>query len=215
MLSIPSYYPKQISFPKGQGVFPVNTIYSKSFFKPKSKAETKVIAAKKHSDSERRRRMRINGQYATLRTVLPNLIKMDKASVLAETVRQVRELKRAVAEVEAACRHSDSDECVLPGGVDKLSLEECDGEQEGLVKATLSCDDRPGLISDMTRALSSVKGRVVRAEMVIVGGRSKNVLWIQRLGDGKEGMVALRRALKVVIDRPIFAGLSKRFHLPQ
>lgn len=135
--------------------------------------------------------------------------------MLAETVRQVRELKRAVAEVEAACRHGDSDECVLPGGVDKLSLEQCDGEQEGLVKATLSCGDRPGLISDMTRALSSVKGRLVRAEMVIVGGRSKNVLWIQGLGDGKEGMVALRRALKVVIDRPIFAGLRKRFHLPQ
>lgn len=238
MQSTPSYYPKQISFPKGQGVFPTNNIYNKNFFKPKSKAEAKVIAAKKHSESEKRRRMRINGQYTTLRALLPDLIKvyylidlmefclnvygviwkmsrklsslrildiqMDKASVLGETVRKVRELKKALAEVEAACHYGDRrDECVLPGGVDKLSVEQCEGEKGGLVKATFSCEDRLGLISDMTRALSCVKGRVVRAEMVTVGGRSKNALWVQGLGGGNEGVVALKRALKVVIDRPV------------
>ncbi|KAM1291992.1 hypothetical protein ACFX13_019351 [Malus domestica] len=204
MQSTQSCYPKQISFPKGQRVLLTNNIYNKNFFKPKSKAEAKVIAAKKHSESEKRRRMRINSQYTTLRAILPDLIKMDKASVLGETVRKVRELKKALTEVEAACHCGDRrDECVLPGGVDKLSVEQCEGEKGGLVKATFSCEDRLGLISDMTRALSCVKGRVVRAEMVTVGGRSKNALWVQGLGGGNEGVVALKRALKVVIDRPV------------
>ncbi|CAN6567903.1 unnamed protein product [Malus baccata var. baccata] len=181
MQSTPSYYPKEISFP-------MNTnIYNKIFLKPNSKAEAKLIDAKKHSD-----------QYTTLRDILPNLIK-------------------AVAEVEAACRGGDrGDECVLPGGVDKLSIEQCEGEKEGLVKATFSCEDRPGLKSDMTRALSCVKGRVVRAEMVTVGGRSKNAVWLQRLGGGNEGVVALKRALKMVADRPVLPrNVSKKLPFPR
>ncbi|CAN6711312.1 unnamed protein product [Malus baccata var. baccata] len=121
------------------------------------------------------------------------------------------------AEVEAACRGGDrGDECVLPGGVDKLSIEQCEGEKEGLVKATFSCEDRPGLKSDMTRALSCVKGRVVRAEMVTVGGRSKNAVWLQRLGGGNEGVVALKRALKMVADRPVLPrNVSKKLPFPR
>ena len=45
--------------------------------KPKSKTESKEVAAKKHSDAERRRRLRINYQFEALRTILPNLIKVS------------------------------------------------------------------------------------------------------------------------------------------
>lgn len=137
---------------------------------------------------------------------------MDKASLLAETVRQVRELKKVVADTEAACRGSGS-ECVIPSGVNKLSLEKCEGKQEGLVKATFSCEDRPGLILDMIRELRSGKGRVVRAEMVTVGGRTKSVLWVKGLGAGSEGIVCLKKALnKVIVDRP---SIIQKLHLPK
>ncbi|KAK9112850.1 hypothetical protein Scep_020369 [Stephania cephalantha] len=43
-------------------------------------------ASKSHSEAERRRRERINAHLATLRTLLPNTIKTDKASLLAEVV---------------------------------------------------------------------------------------------------------------------------------
>ncbi|PON84761.1 Basic helix-loop-helix transcription factor [Trema orientale] len=187
--------------------------------KPKLKADrAKQLAAHKHSESERRRRMRINGQYATLRTILPNLIKMDKASVLAETIRRVRELKKAVEEVEEVC-------CTVPDVDDELSLEVGEDHEEAaglvvLIKATLSCDDRPGLMLELINALKSVKGgveliRVVKAEMVTAGGRTKTVLWLRRIGAGSGGggggyehehdddneaiLVMLRRALKVVL----------------
>ena len=46
-----------------QGVTSTNTVSHKySFSKPKSKAEAKQVAAKKHSEAERRHRMRIYGQ---------------------------------------------------------------------------------------------------------------------------------------------------------
>lgn len=62
-----------------RGGFPqpfISRTYRTSFLKQRSNAEIKVVAAKKHSEAEKRRRMRINGQYETLRTILPNLIKV-------------------------------------------------------------------------------------------------------------------------------------------
>ena len=138
---------------------------------------------------------------------------MDKATVLAETVRQVRELRKTVSDLEGVCGGSSKD-CVFPGGADKLSLENGDGDDDkGLVKVTFSCEDRPGLISAVARTLRSMKGRVVKFEMVTLGGRTKSVLWVQGLSGGNEGIGMLRRALKVVIDRPNFPGISKRSRL--
>lgn len=55
----------------------ISQTYKSSFTKQKSKVENKLLAAKKHSEAEKRRRMRINGQYETLRSILPNLIKVS------------------------------------------------------------------------------------------------------------------------------------------
>ncbi|XP_028754550.1 transcription factor bHLH131 [Neltuma alba] len=203
-MRIQNYYNSEVyklrrSFPRGT----ISETYRNSFLKPKSKAEIKLLAAKKHSEAEKRRRMRINAQYATLRTILPNLVKMDKASVLAETIRQVKELKKNISELEAASTSSSGEITVFPSAVDKLNLEHCKDE-EGLVKATLSCEDRPGIMSAITRALRSVKVKVVKAEMVNVGGRTRNVLWVQGLEKGNEGMVVLKRTLKAVMRKPSF-----------
>ncbi|KAF7809354.1 transcription factor bHLH131 [Senna tora] len=181
----------------------ISETYKNSFLKPKAKSEIKLLTAKKHSEAEKRRRMRINGQYAALRILLPDLIKMDKASVLAETIRQLKELKVNVSELEAVSGGTSGEITVFPSGADKLNVEHCNDEQ-GLVKATLSCEDRPGLMSAITRALRSVKAKVVKAEMVTVGGRTRNVLWVQGLGNGNEGMGVLKRTLKVVMHRPNF-----------
>ncbi|OMO81959.1 hypothetical protein CCACVL1_12130 [Corchorus capsularis] len=85
---------------------------------------------------------------------------MDKASVLGETIKQARELKEKVKEMKAVRRGS-------AGELDNLSL----------VKVTFSCDDRTELISDITKVVKTVKGSIVRAEMVFIGGRQRSVLW--------------------------------------
>ncbi|KAK3211182.1 hypothetical protein Dsin_015888 [Dipteronia sinensis] len=96
-------FSKQISLPRG-GITSNNSVnYRTILSKQISKAETKELAAKKHSDTERRRRLRINDQYSTLRTTLPNLVKMDKASVLAERIKSVREMQKSVKELKKRC----------------------------------------------------------------------------------------------------------------
>lgn len=115
--------------------------------------------------------------------------------MLTQTVRGVKDLQKKVEALKAASYGRL--EQVIPSETDGLSL-----VQSGIiVKATFSCEERPDLVSDLTRALKSVKGRVVRAEMVTVGGRFKGELLVQGLG-GNEGMRVLKRALQMVLDRP-------------
>ncbi|KAI9165075.1 hypothetical protein LWI28_007166 [Acer negundo] len=200
-------FSKQISLPRGgitsSNSFNYRTILSKQI----SKAETKELAAKKHSDAERRRRLRINDQYSTLRTTLPNLVKMDKASVLKETIKSVRELQKSVKELKKRCQGRDV--YAFPSEANQLNLCYSDDNMR-LLKAALSCEDKPGLMSDLTRAVKSVKGRVVKAEMVTVGGRTRCVLWVQGL-KGNEGMVVIKRALNLVINRSVLSAKSKKF----
>ncbi|KAK1587609.1 hypothetical protein Q3G72_014752 [Acer saccharum] len=129
-------FSKQISLPRGGITFSNLVHYRTILSKQISKAETKELAAKKHSDAERRRRLRINDQYSTLRTTLPNLVKMDKASVLAETIKSVRELQKSVKDLKKRCQGHDV--YAFPSGANQLNL--ChSNDNTGLLKAALSC----------------------------------------------------------------------------
>ncbi|KAA8546733.1 hypothetical protein F0562_003162 [Nyssa sinensis] len=108
------------------------------------------------------------------------------------------------------CSYSSANvanECGFPSEADELKLCYCDGDSLGTIKATLCCEDMPELISDMIMGLTSVEGKVVRAEMSTVGGRTKSVLWVQvsAASGGDEGLATLQKALKVVMDKAILS----------
>ncbi|CAK7339627.1 unnamed protein product [Dovyalis caffra] len=176
------------------------TAYNKSLAKPLiSEDDSKLIAAKKHSMAESNRRSRINSQFAALRTILPNLIKVNKASVLEETIRCVKELTNTVSELKS--RYGGGRlECVFPGGADKLRIDSCEGRGQEVVKVAFSCDDKRKLMSDVARAVRSVKGKVVRAEMVTMGGRTECVLWVQGI-NGNDELKMLRRVLNAATEK--------------
>ncbi|KAL8151928.1 hypothetical protein V2J09_021736 [Rumex salicifolius] len=172
-------------------------------------SEAKSLAASEtHREAERLRRKRINGHLATLRTLLPNLLKTDKASLLTEAVRRMKELKEETSDLLTP---SDADEKLLPEDIDSVRVRRCD-VNVGILVATLSCEDRPDLLTDLSRALKTVKAKVVKAEIATIGGRTKIVLRLQD-GGGREGMGALSRALRVVIDRPACTGYGSSFGL--
>lgn len=112
----------------------------------------------------------------------------DKASLLGEAVRRVKELKKTAAAQED-----------YPSEADELKVSQC--ESTGLIKAALSCDDRPEMIVDMIQALKAAEAKVVRAEMATVGGRTKSVLWVRVGPQNDAGLGGLRRALKMVMDK--------------
>ncbi|KAG6394477.1 hypothetical protein SASPL_145074 [Salvia splendens] len=191
MFSIPSFYELGTCSDSYDVVGMLNspTNSDNPNLSPRSMAEAKAVAASiSHKEAERRRRKRINGHIATLKSILPNAIKTDKASLLGEAVRRVKELKKTAAAQED-----------YPSEADELKLSQC--ESTGLVKAALSCDDRPEIIVDMIQALKAAEAKVVRAEMATVGGRTKSVLWVRVGAQNDAGLGGLRRALKMVMDK--------------
>ncbi|KAF5207048.1 Transcription factor bhlh [Thalictrum thalictroides] len=200
-----------------------------------STAEKKAISASKsHSEAEKRRRERINGHLRTLRTLLPNTIKTDKASLLAEVVHQVRELKKLAADVAGkdgnGCSSSSSGsstttssgsgsrEWIFPGESDEIIMSYCESDERSesswsRVKVTISCEDRVDLVKDLSDAVKSVRARVVKAEMSTIGGRTKSELVIEKRRGGSEDddseLSVLKRALKSVIDKPTVSGTNQ------
>lgn len=174
---------------------------------PKSMAEAKAAAASNgHKEAERRRRKRINGHIATLKTILPNVHKTDKASLLGEAVRRVKELKQETVEL-TAMDHKDTtlNFTMFPTETDELKVCPCEGGS-GLINATLCCEDRPEMILDLIQALNSVKAKVMRAEMSTIGGRTKSSLWVELVSSnvGSErdlGLGRLRQVLKMVVEK--------------
>ncbi|CAD6265400.1 unnamed protein product [Miscanthus lutarioriparius] len=149
-----------------------------------------LAASRSHSEAERRRRQRINSHLARLRSLLPNTTKTDKASLLAEVIEHVKELKRqtsAVLEGEEPAAAARQHLQLLPTEADDLAVDAAeDGDGRLVVRASLCCEDRVGLIPDIARALAALRLRAHRAEIATLGGRVRNVLLITADDDEEE-----------------------------
>ncbi|KAG0499571.1 hypothetical protein HPP92_003818 [Vanilla planifolia] len=169
-------------------------------------------SCRSHSEAERRRRQRINGHLATLRSLLPATARMDKATLLGEVVRHVRELRGQADDVATAAVPGERDEV----GVEKESAAET---WDGRMRAWVCCADRPGLMAELSRAVGSAKARAVRAEMTTVGGRTRSVLELEMVGgiatDGEDVRSGVQAALREVLlaDGPDLADRFKRQRL--
>ncbi|XP_015692378.1 anthocyanin regulatory Lc protein-like isoform X1 [Oryza brachyantha] len=61
---------------------------------------------KNHVMSERRRREKLNEMFLILKSVVPSIHKVDKASILAETIAYLKELEKRVQELESSSQPS-------------------------------------------------------------------------------------------------------------
>ncbi|OVA06754.1 Myc-type [Macleaya cordata] len=130
-----------------------------------------LAASKSHSEAERRRRERINNHLAKLRSLLPSTTKTDKASLLAEVIQHVKELKRQTSQIaEASPVPTENDELTVDNASDE------DGKF--IIKASLCCEDRSDLLPDLIKTLKALRLRTLKAEITTLGGRVKNVLFI-------------------------------------
>ncbi|XP_010920800.1 transcription factor AIG1 [Elaeis guineensis] len=188
---------KRSSFPKGSLLLPrpsnsappsldfgASCPFSSSSVSGRS--ATAARALKIHSEAEKRRRERINAHLSTLRRMIPDADKMDKASLLGRVIDQVKDLKR---------KASDIGNCFqVPAEVNEVTVE-CNqgnghpGADHGslYIKATICCNDRPDLFTDLTQAFHDLRLRTIRADITSLGGRVQNVFMLY----GKEGNVSV------------------------
>ncbi|KAL0424793.1 UNVERIFIED_CONTAM: Transcription factor [Sesamum radiatum] len=165
-----------------------------------------LAASKSHSEAERRRRERINNHLAKLRSLLPSTTKTDKASLLAEVIQHVKELKRQTSLI--------AETSLVPTEIDELTVDNASDEDgKPVIKASICCEDRSDLLPDLIKTLKALRLRTLKAEITTLGGRVKNVLFItgeedsNSSGNGDQGeqqqysISSIQEALKAVMEK--------------
>ncbi|XP_010551310.1 PREDICTED: transcription factor bHLH30 [Tarenaya hassleriana] len=175
-----------------------------------------LAASKSHSEAERRRRERINNHLSKLRSILPNTTKTDKASLLAEVIHHVKELRRQTSQIaETNPVPTETDEITVD-----VSEEEEQQDGKFVIKASICCDDRSDLLPDLIKTLKGLRLKTLKAEIATVGCRVKNVLFVtgEEACDSDEQQQcigSIQEALKSVMDKssveePSSSGNAKR-----
>lgn len=162
-----------------------------------------LAASRSHSEAERRRRERINNHLAKLRSLLPNTTKTDKASLLAEVIQHVKELKRQTTLI--------SETSPVPTEIDDLTVDNAAVEDgKFVIKASFCCEDRSDLLPELIKTLKALHLKTLRAEITTLGGRVKNVLFITGEEDDDSGdqqqqlqysISSIEEALKAVMEK--------------
>ncbi|CAA3032175.1 transcription factor bHLH106-like [Olea europaea subsp. europaea] len=195
--------------PDGNGFiygFPAMESYCSSSFYPMevpefthAPAEVRALtASENHKEAERKRRERINCHLDRLRSLLLCNSKTDKASLLAKVVERVRELKQQTSEIMQSDQTfpSESDEITV------IQNENNSTDGKSLIKASLCCEDRINLFPELIEILNSLPLSPLKAEIVTLGGRIRNLIVLASDKDqADESVVALRDALKSLILR--------------
>ncbi|GFZ07104.1 hypothetical protein Acr_19g0000410 [Actinidia rufa] len=93
---------------------------------------------------------------------------MDKATLLAEVITQVKQLKKTATEYSKGL--------TIPMDDDEVRVEpHNEGDGTFSLTASLCCDYSPQLISELRQAVKTLHLNIVKAEISTLGGRVKNV----------------------------------------
>nr|DAD21184.1 TPA_asm: hypothetical protein HUJ06_022647 [Nelumbo nucifera] len=142
---------------------------------------------------------------------------MDKASLLAEVISHVKELKKNATEASKGS--------VIPMDVDEVRVEPhgdgCDG-RSFLITASLCCDYRPELLADIRQVLDTFHLKTIRAEISTLGSRVKNVFVMTSHEEGITDnatevchlVSSIEQALKSVIQKNTSPEFSPGIILP-
>ncbi|KAF8051278.1 hypothetical protein N665_1755s0001 [Sinapis alba] len=123
----------------------------------------------------------------------------DKASLLAEVIQHVKELKRETSVIsETNLVPTESDELTVT-----FTEEEETEDGRFVIKASLCCEDRSDLLPDMIKTLKAMRLKTLKAEITTVGGRVKNVLFVTgEESSGEEYCIGMiEEALKAVMGK--------------
>lgn len=127
---------------------------------------------------------------------------MDKAALLTEVINHLRQLKRNAEEA--------TQQYVIPSDADEIKVEQEQGEVMDLefktIKASLCCDYRPGLLSNVRQALVDLGLIVLSAEVATFEGRMKSIMVLTRCHEGDKTLCqflssSLHLALCSLVDK--------------
>ncbi|MED6135352.1 hypothetical protein PIB30_045681 [Stylosanthes scabra] len=132
-----------------------------------------------HVAAERRRREKLNEKFMTLRSLVPYVTKMDKASILGDTIEYVKQLHEKVKKLE------EEDEGRRSGKKRKERAVEV-SVIEGEVLLEVECVEREGLLLDLMKTLEEVGIEVTGVKSSFKGDGDERVVVVELRGKVKK-----------------------------
>nr|BBD13918.1 bHLH transcription factor 3 [Glycyrrhiza uralensis] len=112
--------------------------------------------AQDHIMAERKRREKLSQSFIALAALVPGLKKMDKASVLADAIKYVKELKERVVVLEEQSKKTKAESVVVVTKPENCSDDDCS-----------SCDESVEAAGGSESSLFQAEARVSGKEMLI------------------------------------------------
>ncbi|MED6181171.1 hypothetical protein PIB30_016923 [Stylosanthes scabra] len=132
-----------------------------------------------HVAAERRRREKLNEKFMTLRSLVPYVTKMDKASILGDTIEYVKQLHETVKKLE------EKDERRRSGKKRKERAVEV-SVIEGEVLLEVECVEKEGLLLDLMKTLEEVGIEVTGVKSSFKGDDDERVFVVELRGKVKK-----------------------------
>lgn len=126
-----------------------------------------------HVLAERRRREKLNERFVILRSMVPFITKMDKASILADTIEYLKQLKKRIQDLESRVRQLEAEKG-RGGGREKRKMRAAPPQEEVEVSiiecdalVEISCLQKEGLVLEVMHVLRGVGLQVTTVQSSI------------------------------------------------
>nr|WCO08322.1 hypothetical protein [Suaeda aralocaspica] len=133
-----------VSYPSPEvfGSSPVSSVEKQNEASPRIASIKSTNAAmsqqsRDHIMAERKRREKLSQKFIALSAIIPGLKKMDKASVLGDAIKYVKQLQERVTKLEGEAKKKPSESAVL------VKRSYVSVEQDDQISGGSSCDDGP------------------------------------------------------------------------
>ncbi|GER48703.1 basic helix-loop-helix (bHLH) DNA-bindingsuperfamily protein [Striga asiatica] len=153
-----------------------------------------------HVEAERQRREKLNHRFYALRSVVPNVSRMDKASLLSDAVSYINELRTRVDDLESrlhgrtikAEAADGQSTCTASSVGQRVEVEVKIVGPDGMIRVQSGNEDHPA--ARLMGAVRDLELTVHHASMSCVNGLMMQDV-VVRLPQGLRGEAALREAL--------------------
>ncbi|XP_028798044.1 transcription factor bHLH19-like isoform X2 [Neltuma alba] len=187
-LEVPSHHIHYFSAQSPNGFFQNHNFEAKS---TQSINNRPIPHVRDHIMAERKRREKLSQSFIALSALVPGLKKMDKASVLGDAIKYVKELKERLRLLEEENKKRRVESVVK---AKKSQLFEDDDDEEGLaevearvlekeVLVRIHCQKHKGLLVKILAEIQNLQLYVVNSSVLPFGDSNLDVTIIAQMGE--------------------------------